>query len=76
MRAGRKQGRNMDMAAITRLLEKSSPEDAQFIAEDILSRALLLDGHQPNDHMMAICVGVSDKESDNKVQRRTANFPL
>ena len=76
MLAGRKQGRNLEMDGISTLLEKSRPEDAQYVAEDILSRALMLDGYQPYDNMTAICIGLSEKQSDSKIQRRTVNYPL
>lgn len=74
--AGRKQGRKMELEGIERLLEKSRPVDVQYIAEDILSRALVLDAYQPNDHMAAVCVGISDKQSENRIQLRTVCYPL
>jgi serine phosphatase RsbU (regulator of sigma subunit) len=76
MLAGRKQGRRIELEDIERLLEKNRPEDVQYIAEDILSRALVLDSYQPNDHMAAVCVGISDKQSETKIQLRTVSYPL
>ena len=76
MQAGRKQGRKMEMENIERLLEKCRPEEVQHIADEMLSRALVLDAYQPNDHMTAVCVGISDIQSDYKIQRRSVRYPL
>ena len=76
MLAGRKHGRRMEVETIERLLEKSQPEDAQYVAEDILSRALALDAYQPSDHMAVVCIGISDRECDDKIRRRTESYPL
>ena len=76
MQAGRKQGRRMEMENIERLLEKSRPEEVQYIAEELLSKALVLDAYQPNDHMTAVCVGISDTQADYKIQRRSVRYPL
>lgn len=74
--AGRKRGRQMDMAKIMRLLEDNGPEDADFIAGSILEMALELDDYRPGDDMTVVTLGVCARESSQKIQRFSVTFPV
>lgn len=74
LNAGRKRGRVMEMKTVVRLLEESRPEDAQYLAETILERAMALDVYQALDHMTVVIMGVSGKRPENIMECRTVRY--
>ena len=74
--AGRKRGRVLDMQRITKLLEESSAEDVQFVANSILEQALALDDFQAVDHMTVIVMGVGAGQPEYKIERRSVSYPV
>lgn len=74
LNAGRKQGRALDMNTVVRLLEDSRPEDAHYLAQSILERAMTLDSFQALDHMSVIVMGVGSDTSTYKVESRTSRY--
>ncbi|EGO62445.1 PP2C family protein-serine/threonine phosphatase [Acetonema longum] len=73
--AGRKRGKVMDREHIIKIIEKHSPGDATFIAEFILEYALELDDYRPGDDMTVIVMGVTETETDHKIEKISVSFP-
>lgn len=74
LNAGRKHGRALDINTVVRLLEESNPEDAHYLAQSILERALTLDSFQALDHMSVVVMGVGSDTSTYKVEYRTSRY--
>ncbi|HMM21203.1 MAG TPA: PP2C family protein-serine/threonine phosphatase [Selenomonadales bacterium] len=73
--AGRKRGRQQDIATILKLLEESGPDDVDFIARSILEQSLVLDDYRPGDDMTVVAMGVGERISDHKIHRINISFP-
>ena len=66
--AGHRRGRFFDIKSLDRLLTESRPQDAHYLAESILDRALSLDSYQAADHMSVVVMGIENKPADNKTE--------
>jgi len=73
--AGRKRGNAADIGRILRLIEENGPDDVDFIAESILEYALALDKYRPGDDMTVVVMGVSERDSNHRIQRLSVSFP-
>ena len=68
LNAGHRRGRFFDIKSLERLLTESRPQDAHYLAESILDRALSLDSYQAADHMSVIVMGIENRPADNKTE--------
>ena len=68
LNAGHRRGRFFDIKSLERLLIESRPQDAHYLAQSILDRALSLDSYQAADHMSVIVLGIDNKLTDNKTE--------
>lgn len=74
LQAGHRKGRYFDLKSLDRLLAENRPQDAQYLAESILDRALSLDGYQAADHMSVIVLGIESRQFDNRLESRTVHY--
>lgn len=76
LNAGRKRGRGLEMKNLVRQLEESRPEDAQYLADSLLERAMGLDSYEALDHMTVVVMGISDRTAENKMECRTVRYTI
>lgn len=73
--AGKKKGREFCPSDLEQLLEGSHPEDAAFLAETILEKALTLDDDRAVDDMTVVVLGVGERAADRRIQKISVVFP-
>lgn len=75
--AGTRYGKDMDLGNFLASLNCDGSCDAKDIADQILSRAIVLDQQRPNDDMSVMVVSAQSREEDApKIRRMEMRFPL
>lgn len=75
LHAGRKYGRQLDMATLAGMLSGASPAETQELADRVFAMAQELDEGRPGDDMTLLVLGVNG-ESENRVGCMRVFYPV
>lgn len=74
--AGRRQGRQMNVAGEIERLVQAGERSASALADGLLAAAVALDQGRPNDDMSVVALTVTRREGDDLTRRLWIRFPI